>query len=207
MIVSEFWKYSLRARSLCLGERNKKGTYRGTITTCIPYSQISGALRALYGTREVAGQLHAVGVLHRFKQTRIVQGRRDRMLGLSTLPIEVDILTDVEATVYIVYNDHTRDLPSQFKISLGALRSRGLGACTLKRQAECPPMPGGPPRQGRLAVRLPDADEVLAAFGIEEVVMPLWGYLFQPDEHRESGLYVRALFEGSIVRGPAFLLA
>ena len=204
--MSEFWKYSLTAKALCLGERNKKGTYRGTITTCIPYSQITGALRARYGTREKAGYLHAVGVLNRFKQERIVQGRRDRILGLSTLPLEVDILTDVEATVYIVCNAYSRELPDQFRLSLGALRNRGLGACRLKRQAEQAPTPGGPPQEGRLAVRLPYTDEVLTAFGIQQVVMPVWGYLFQPDEYHESGLYVRALFEGSIVRGPKFLM-
>ena len=61
-------------------------------------------------------------------------------------------------------------------------------------------------QQGRLAVRLPDDPAVLRLFGIQEVLMPVYGYLFRPDEQHVGGQYVRALFEGSIVRGPKVLL-
>ena len=41
----EFLEYKLRSDMLCLGERTKKGTFKPTITT-IPYSQITGAIKA-----------------------------------------------------------------------------------------------------------------------------------------------------------------
>lgn len=203
--MSEFWVYELRANALCLGERSKKGTYRASIQSCIPYSQITGALRAAYGGQGQASLLHAVGILEQFGQERIVQGRRDRMLDLATLPVEADILTGVEAKIYIVHNACTCSLGTELRLKMGALRSRGLGDCVLTRQAEARPWDGGEPQAGPLAVRIPDDPEVLQAFGITAVV-PVYGYLFRPDDDHIGGQYVRALFEGSTVLGPSFLL-
>jgi len=200
-----FWEYKLTAQSLCLGERNKKGTYRSSIDSTIPYSQITGALRARYGVPGHEGDLLAVGLLERFQRHRVVQGVRDRVLGRSTLPIEAEILINVVGRVYVVINDYTVALPDEIEhLKVGAFRSRGVGECTLQK------MRGGKPLEipekrlawGNLTVRLPAEEEVWRQFGILQVDMPVWGYLFQPDERHVGGRYVRALFEGSRVLGP-----
>jgi hypothetical protein len=204
--MTKFWVYTLTADTLCLGERTKKGTYRASIESCIPYSQITGALRALYGGGGHEFDLHAVGVLRFFRKQSITQGLRDRLTGISVLPIEADILVDVQGQVYVVYNDYTANLPERIELRMGAFRSKGIGDCVLDRPAARPPLEVTETQVGRLGVRLPDDADILRLFGIEEVLMPVWGYLFRPDERHISGQYVRALFEGSIVRGPKIFL-
>jgi hypothetical protein len=54
-----------------------------------------------------------------------------------------------------------------------------------------------------LKVRIPET--ALDRFGIRPI-RELWGYLFEPDETRLSGHYVRALMEGSLVEAPHFLV-
>ena len=70
---------------LCMGERIKKGTFRPTIRT-IPYSQITGALKAVFGDKEI----HAVGHLIEDKMHNKVDyltySPRDRELETSKLP-------------------------------------------------------------------------------------------------------------------------
>jgi len=110
---------------------------------------------------------------------------------------------------YIPINAYTEHLPDLVKgLRLGAFRSRGVGECTLtkNRGGAALEFEEDATEQGRLAVRLPDDPAVLRLFGIQEVRMPVYGYLFRPDEQHVSGQYVRALFEGSIVRGPKVLL-
>lgn len=204
--MTKFWVYTLTADALCLGERTKKGTYRASIESCIPYSQITGALRALYGGGGHEFDLHAVGTLLSFQRQRITQGLRDRLTGISVLPIEADILINVRGHVYVVYNDYTAHLPKWIELKMGAFRSKGIGDCVLDRPAERPPLDVTETKKGRLAVRLPDGEAILRLFGIEEVLIPVWGYLFRPDEQHVSGQYVRALFEGSLVHGPEILL-
>ncbi|MBM4466327.1 MAG: hypothetical protein FJ014_12365 [Chloroflexi bacterium] len=198
------WRYTLTAPSLCLGERTKKGTYRASIECCIPYSQITGALRARYGTDQ--GHIHAVGLLTSFNRQTVMRGVRDRAAGLSTLPLEAEVLVNVKGTIYVAVNEYTTHLPTEIDLEMGAFRSQGIGRCHLSRPVTQRPLPVTPTVQGRLAVRLPEDKIVLRLFGIEEVIMPIWGYLFEPDEQHVGGQYVRALFEGSIVHGPAMLL-
>ncbi len=205
MEVNSVWCFSLTAKSLCLGERNKKGTYRSSLVNCIPYSQITGALRAKFGSSGKADFLHAVGSLKVFRRQSLVRGTRDVASGISRLPIEADILTDVEAVVYLADNAYTRDLPPAFEVQMGAFRSQGLGICWLERKADSRPIPVQPAEEGILQVRLPDEPGILALFGVQTIA-PVWGYLFRPDVRHEGGQYVRALFEGSIVAAPVFLL-
>ncbi len=204
--MTKFWVYTLTADTLCLGERTKKGTYRASIESCIPYSQITGALRALYGGGGHEFDLHAVGELLSFQRQRITQGLRDRLTGISVLPIEAEILVNVRGRVYVVYNDYTARLPERIELKMGAFRSKGIGGCVLDRPADRPPLEVTETQKGQLAVRLPDDEAILRLFGVEEVLMPVWGYLFRPDERHVSGQYVRALFEGSLVRGPGIFL-
>jgi hypothetical protein len=201
-----FWVYSLTAHALCLGERTKRGTYRASLDVSIPYSQITGALRAAYGGGGHEFDLHAVGRLKSFQREHVMRGVRDRILGVSTLPLEAEVLTNVEGKVYVAVNDYTMNLPVKISLSVGAFRSQGLGECLLERHRDRDPLEIREIRRGELAVRLPADEETLQVFGVEAVEMPVWGYLFRPDEYHVSGEYVRALFEGSVVQGPAFLL-
>lgn len=201
------WEYHLSTGALCLGERNKKGTYRNTITSCIPYSQITGALRATFGEPRGEHSLHAVGCLMPpLRRQGIVRGARDTSTGTSTLLIEAEVLVNVRGVVYIAHNEYTQDLPARFEVRLGAFRAQGLGRCALERKASGQPLAVEPAVEGRLAVRLPDDPQVLRIFGVSEAGAPVYGYLFSPDSAHIGGQYVRALFEGSRVRAPRFLL-
>jgi hypothetical protein len=202
-------EYHLSSRAICLGERKKKGTYRSSILT-IPYSQIVGALEAVWGS---PGQIHAVGYftvpdindpasLANHTETHIYS-RRDLITGTAVLPIETRILTDVLGRVFVVKNDTTASWQSDaFQISMGAYRLKGLGDCLLKFTKEIDVKQVQP---GRLRTRIPE--DLLPVFGIDGVQMPIYGYLFRPDNSYESGTYVRSLFEGSLVSGPVPLLA
>lgn len=193
-------EYILNAQTLSLGERLKKGTFRGTLERSIPYSQLTGALTAEFG-QGVAG----VAIIEEYSGPYWqAASTRNRALGSAYLPLEYAFLVDVKARAFVT-GPRAACLPQHFSLQVGALRSKGLGYCTMERvgpvtedQAEC--------CWGSLLVRLPERGDVLEQFGIVEVAMPVWGYLFEPDENRVGGVYVRALFEGSVVRGPRCLV-
>ena len=197
-----FWRYTLVAEEdsvVCLGERVKKGTYRATITDCIPYSQITGALWAT-----LDGNFHAVGVITHGEVTWHTFSLRDVARGVAKVPLEVEGLVGLEGVVYI-YRDGSEAverLRPEFSITLGGLRSRGWGRCRLKdrrevSESECEL------QKGELVTHIPE--RFLSIFGIRPI-RPRYGYLFVPDAKRLSGTYERALFRGSLVEGPRFLL-
>jgi hypothetical protein len=190
-----FNQYGLTSKALCLGERTKGGLFRPTCRT-IRYSQITGALRAWFGV-----ELHAVGHLaekdgHNQSNT-FTYAPRDRGQGISKVPLIVEFLADVVGEVYIL--DETGILPESFEIEMGALRSQGLGRCRLTFEG---PAPNGVKR-GRLNTRLPL--RLVDIFGVERVIVPVYGYLFRPLS-QITGEYELSLFEGSEIVGPAFLL-
>lgn len=195
----EFIKYILTSDMLCMGERIKKGTFRPTIRT-IPYSQITGALKAVFGEREI----HAVGHLTKNgkhnKVDYLTYSPRDRELGTSKLPLTVEFLTDVFGTAYVLKTEDTEDFPEEFEIRMGAMKSRGFGLCTLKKSNE---VNNFTTKKGVLNTRIPE--EHLDKFGIRNVIKPVYGYLFKPTSST-TGVYVRSLFEGSEIAGPEFLL-
>ncbi len=210
-----FWEYKLTTRidnrrgAICLGERIKKGTYRSTVTT-IPYSQITGALRAaLHLPKDEAAQIHAVGTftnLNRLEDhlATVTMGMRQRVSGAAQIPIDTIALVDVEGRVFVEVNAVTEkwdETHPTIVVKMGAYRNKGLGRCRLDwaRKIEVTDT-----ARGLLATRIPEAQ--LARFGIGEVVKPVYGYLFQPDGTYTTGTYVRALFEKSIVNAPSFLL-
>ncbi len=216
-----FWEYKLstwagngtnsRRGALCLGERIKKGTYRSTITT-IPYSQITGALRAaLHLSNEQAAHIHAVG---KFKNVNAIEehletvtmSNRQRFSGAAQIPIDTTVLVNVEGVVYVEINEMTQGWDkthTSIVVKMGAYRNKGLGRCLLEwtRRVD---FDAAKVQRGLLATRIPE--EHLARFGIAETVKPVYGYLFRPDASFTTGQYVRALFEKSIVMGPQFLL-
>lgn len=197
--------YRLTSDALCLGERIKKGTYRTTVRT-VPYSQITGALRAHY-----AGDLHAAGFFTRPDPydpealaghlKTVTFALTDTVRGVAKVPIDTQVLVDVEAKIFVPGTEEANTLPQTIVLALGAYRNKGLGACTLSFTQR---IDHYQTRIGELATRIPES--CLHLFGISKVHRPLYGYLFQPDEQRESGAYVRSIFEGSLVTGPEFLL-
>ncbi len=199
---NSFWRYELTdaGEPVCLGERVKKGTYRGTLDSCIPYSQISGALWAEFGQA-----YHAVGIFHQSPNVEAFSfALQDVARGVAKLTLDVAALTNIRASVFIWQDPSSPDtLPERFELRLGALRSKGFGLCRLSSKravASTDQTLVG----GALLTRIPESQ--LARFDIEPV-RPLYGYLFEPEEpERLSGHYVRALMEDSLVRGPEFLV-
>lgn len=199
-MANSFWQYDLTnlGEPLCLGERVKKGTYRGTIDTCIPYSQISGALTAKFTT-----PYHAVGILHSSEMESFSFALQDVARGVAKLTLDVSAISKVRASVYVWNDPATQDaLPNQFDVRIGALRSKGFGLCRLSNKRAVLDADQDLVF-GELRTRIPETE--LERFAIESSA-PLYGYLFEPSTDRLSGRYVRALVEASLVRGPKFLV-
>ena len=182
---NSFWQYDLvdLGEPVCLGERVKKGTYRSTIDTSIPYSQISGALFARFNQ-----PYHAVGVLHQSQTEHFSFALQDVARGVAKLTLDVSALSKIRASVY-VWNDPSipDELPIHFDVQIGALRSKGFGLCHFdnKRVVSAADQAIIP---GELRTRIPETQ--LARFDIDPL-SPLYGYLFEPDADRLGGRYVR----------------
>ena len=193
---------------IAIGERIKKGTYRPCITT-IPYSTVTGALRQRYGRDDI----HAVGFFEgQIERMRIEHSAHDGAIDASDLPLATEVLVNPKGKIYVLVKNDSVDLSQLFDsdrpipILLGALKSKGLGRCQLKMSGEKRiRSPHLDKRLGMLRTRIPE--EVAPLFGIEnsDVLKPVYGYLFKPTSMTD-GVYVRSLFEGSVVQGYHFLL-
>ncbi|MEM4408272.1 MAG: hypothetical protein QXI19_05970 [Candidatus Caldarchaeum sp.] len=202
--MHRLWEYRLTADILCIGERIKKGIVRPCVKT-IPYSTITGALRQeVLGIPSWEKRGHAVGCIDRWEEVTIVGGPRDTVTGIAKIPLTVRALSNVLARVYIVYDESTKGLPAELSFSMGALKSKGFGFVYLTRACKVPIEPQEV-QAGYLQTRIPDNSNLLKLFGIEEVKKPVYGYLFKPTSETD-GVWVRSLFEGSIVKGPSFLV-
>lgn len=190
-----FLHYELKADILCLGERIKKGTYRPTIQT-IPYTQITGALRAYLSYREV----HAIGNISKFKSIdQIVYSPRDRTSDVSKLPITVEALSNVVGNIFIKNNGEV--FPEEFSIVLGALRTKGFGRSKLKYLGKID-MTEDTLSEGKFNSRIPV--EHLDKFMIT-VIRPVYGFLLKPISPTEA-IWVKSIFEDSEIKAPKFLL-
>lgn len=201
-----FWEYELTSDLLCIGERIKKGLVRPCVKT-IPYSTITGALRQeVLGVPSWQQVGHAVGFLEEgYSEVTFVGGPQDAATGVSKLPLTVFALANVRGKVFIVYDEHTKDLDPKLQFSMGALKSKGFGRVCLRRVGERPIEvdPDGCVL-GRLRTRIPES--LLLTFGITPpAIKPVYGYLFKPTSDT-GGVWVRSLFQGSIVRAPALLV-
>ncbi len=229
----KFIECTLTSEMLCMGERIKKGQFRPTVTT-IPYSQITGALKAIFGDKDI----HAVGhfpfkseqAFRREHVQILTYSPRDRALDTSILPLYIEYLVDVEGKVYIVETEDAKDIFKSDKpisIYMGAFKTKGFGRCELKKVKNIGDndLKVG---EGMLNTRIPIAkveelkakgdnfhkdlidndattDFLRDIFGIERVKKARYGYLFEPTS-ATSGVYVLSLFEDSIIEGPGFLL-
>ena len=229
-----FIEYTITSDMLCMGERIKKGQFRPTVTT-IPYSQITGALKAVFGDKEI----HAVGYFpfnneQEFRGTHtqiLTYSPRDRAINTSIIPLYIEYLADVEGRVFIAETEDIRDeLESNESISIymGAFKSKGFGSCTLKYRRKISEEDLDI-REEELNTRIPIANEakymkgidgktnkrlinggeptefLKDKFSIEKVIKARYGYLFKPTSNT-LGYYVLSLFEGSVIKGPGFLL-
>jgi hypothetical protein len=195
-----FIEFDLYSNAICMGERIKGGLFRPCCKT-IRYSQISGALRKKFGNDKI----HAAGYLidgNGYNRTDyLIYSPRERSTGVSRIPLEVEILTNMHGKVHVFENDFTAELPRAFNIVMGALISKGLGQCELRRTRV---VSADHPRLGLLRTRIPmDKQDT---FNIRRIIRPVYGYLFEPTS-TTSGKYVLSLFEGSEVVAPEFLVS
>jgi hypothetical protein len=193
----EFLRYELQSDIICMGEGLRAGWFRPCVRT-IPYSQVTGALRRSSGEED----LHAAGHLAHYSIDYLSHGPRDRVRDISKIPLRVQVLREVRGSVYVLANEAGLLLPEEFELFMGGLRSKGFGHCHLRRLGSVPD--GASCAPGTLNTRIPL--ECRDLFGIRDVQMPVYGYLFKPTSLYD-GDYVLALFEGSKVVAPAFLLS
>jgi hypothetical protein len=204
MEAVRFWEYKLTAEMLCLGERIKKATFRPTLLT-IPSTQATGAIRAATQRED----LWAIGCLDDdYLRNPLIERKvyapRDKGTDVSKLPLEMELLRDVRGRLFVRAAGDTPPFP-RLNIALGAFRSVGIGRAALTLNGRPVSMEMA---EGELKSRIPEEDGAL--IGIEQVMKPLYGYLFKPtaptDEYSLSGHYVRALLEKSIVKAYAFIV-
>ena len=199
-----FLHFELKAQALAIGERIKGGTFRPCIET-IPTSTLKGSFRDHFGLKDVL----AIGLFREgtYQKDIFTYAPFDALLGTAKLPITLEYLRPangtkaVEADIYVVKNEAVGVLvkDTSMEISLGALKSKGFGRCELRYIDEIKPNLKIGYLKGRLI------EDECNAFGINRVIKPCYGYLFYPTSE-VSGVYRRALFEGSIIEGPEILI-
>lgn len=199
-----FLHFELKTQAIAIGERIKGGTFRPCIGT-IPTSTLKGSFRDHFGLENVL----AIGFFREgtYQKDIFTYAPFDAFLGTAKLPISLEYLKPangkkaVEADIYVVKNEAEelliKDAPTV--ISLGALKSKGFGRCELRYVGEIKPNCKIGYLKGRLL------EDECSAFGITKVIKRCYGYLFYPTS-KVSGVYKRALFEGSIIEGPEILL-
>ena len=192
--MPEYLEYSLKSDVLILGERIKGGVFRPSSKN-LRYSTITTALRKWTKNEN----LHATGILDSYEPDYIVYSPTERFTKTNRIPLQVEVLNKVEGKVYVVKNENLK-LPDEFQLFLGALISKGFGRCNLKFKKE---IQKSRISKGVLNTRIPLKYEKL--FSIKNVMKPVYGYLFETTSDT-SGIYIKSLFEGSEVVGPAFLL-
>jgi hypothetical protein len=176
--MPKYLEYTLKSDSLILGERIKGGIFRPSSKT-LRWSTITMALRKWTGNKK----LHAAGVLDSYKSNYFVYSPTERFTKISKIPLQVEVLNNVEGRIYIVKNDDL-ELPNEFKIFLGALISKGFGKCELICNNELEEFKI---EQGILNTRIPC--EYKEKFSIEEVIKPIYGYLFESTSKTTGFLY------------------
>jgi len=202
----EFLHYQLTADTLCLGERIRGSIFRPCLNV-FTYTALVGALKERfphpYRTLHAAGRFvsDSLGVNQRQIMTF---SPRDRGREVSILPLEIEFISSVKAEVFIYKNDFTlNEIPKQFIMHLGAMKSKGFGQCKMEFQGTI--SFDESPREGELCVRIPEDPVILTDMGIHNIRAPVYGYLFRP-QTGSTGYYQRSLFEGSRVIAHPILL-
>ncbi len=223
--MPSFVKYELTAETLCIGERIKGGLLR-PCSRVLRYSLVTGALQEMFGKG-----IHAVGGFLKeedgFNRMEIMTySPRDRVLSISKIPLQIEFLSNIKGEIYIDENSvKEKNIPNSFELIMGGMRFKGFGRCKLQKSETKPDMVVGS-KPATLKTRIPLGTKAYSfneeelsklkeegkpteflerVFGIRKVIKPVFGYLFEPDEKRESGRYVLSLFEKSVIVGPKFL--
>ena len=200
-----FIHFELKTQAIAIGERIKGGTFRPCIEN-IPTSTLKGAFKRHFGLKDVS----AIGFFRKdsFNKSIFTYAPFDTLLETAKLPISMEYLkpkrsfSTVIADVYIVKNGITDKLIKSIPtyITLGALKSKGFGKCEVKYIDEVKTRIKIGYLKGRLL------EEECINFGIAKVIKPCYGYLFYPTSEA-SGIFKKALFEGSIIEGPEILIS
>ncbi len=205
-----FFKLSLTTQAVAIGERIKKGTYRPCIET-LPTSTLMGCFKEFFGLESVA----SIGffVKGTYQKSLLSYAPFDAALGTAKLPLTLEYLStgndhkEIKGEVYITATEQTRAIFAEkvvtHQVILGAFRSKGLGLCQLKFERELQPER----KRGYLRGNFRETDA--PDFGIDlkkDIISPRYGYLFRPDNYRIGGQYEKALFVGTILEGPDFLI-
>ena len=191
----KFHVYTLKADTLCLGERIKGGLHRPCSRT-LRYSTITPTLRYTLGRDDI----HAVGMIaHAERESRYLPySPQDRAQSVAKVPLSIEYLTNVRGTVYLLADDDA--LPATLDLMLGAFRSKGFGRTEMQYTG----MHEFADSQGKLGVRVPE--HLADVFGMQ-IIRPVYGYLWEPDmTDLTRGRYVRSLFEDTLCIAPACLL-
>jgi len=199
-----FLHFKLRTQAVAIGERVKGGTFRPCIET-IPTSTLKGAFKEQLGPEDVV----AIGFFDKetYEKALFTYSPFDVVLNTSKLPITIEYLkpkkgsNTVVADIFMPKNEVAESLITSMptNISIGALKSKGFGRCEIRYEAEVTPELKVGYLKGRL---LEDEKESL---GIVKIIKASYGYLFYPKD-KITGVYKRALFEGSIIKGPEIVI-
>jgi hypothetical protein len=199
-----FLHFRLSTQAVAIGERVKGGTFRPCIGT-IPTSTLKGAFKERFGLENVA----AIGFFDKtsYQKALFTYSPFDTMLNAPKVPITIEYLkpkdgfSSVAADVYALKDESISSLTTiPVQISIGALKSKGFGRCSINYLGEV----SSKLKVGYLKGRLLEKEEA-AVFGIMNIIKASYGYLFYP-KNKITGVYKRALFQGSIIEGPEILI-
>ena len=215
--TKEFYKLSLQSAALAIGQRAKGRTFRPCVET-LPTSMIAGAMNEYFPGKRIVG----IGFFRKatYQKAYFTHAPLNRRTGTSVLPLTLEYLEPapdkgyVEADVYLPRTDGA-DLVAgslPLELSIGALRYKGFGRIRLDivgvvTASEKASREHGwfPYRTGYFEGEIRETE--LEDFGIE-VIAARYGYLFEPDrDNSRTGRYRRAIFPGSLIKAPAFLVS
>lgn len=193
-------KLDLDIDSIIIGERVKGGIYRPCLET-IPSSTVKGSFKYALGM-----DIYGVGLFEAgtYKIEDFTYSVKDRYLEVAKMPFTSSCLYPagngkIKAKIYLVkYDSIDKNVFQSLRFTIGALKSKGFGKARVTNVEEIE----SEIKQGLLNVRI--LAEEASLFEIK-VLSPVYGYLFYP-KSLISGVYKKALFEGSLVKSPDVFL-
>ncbi len=193
-------KLELDIDSIIIGERVKGGIYRPCLET-IPSSTVQGAFKYHLGLDLKGGGYFKDGT---YEIKDFTYSVNDKLLEVAKMPIISSCLypsggEKIKAVVYLKTDDAIdKNIFQNLSLTIGALKSKGFGKARITNVEEI----NSEIMQGLLKVRVIKDDA--PALGITPI-STVYGYLFCP-QNSVSGVYKRALFEGSVVNAPEVFL-
>lgn len=193
-------KLDLDVDSIIIGERVKGSIYRPCLET-IPSSTVRGVFKYHLGL-----DLKGVGFFTSgtYEKKDFTYSIKDKLLEAAKMPFTASCLypsgrEKIKAVIYLLKDDAVDiNILRNLTLTIGALKSKGFGKAKVVNVEEIEVKI----KQGLLNVRVLVSEAT--AFGIT-ILSPLYGYLFYP-KNIVSGVYKKALFEGSLVKAPEVFL-